>query len=120
MSQPVKELVFDLLLIAATAITFTTYMLGILLDPILGIAVGVILVGVGLLTIVPRERWTIAALSGVFGVLLAGVVVPRFTTQFTEVADELSLSLLLSGIILLLTIALLHITVFRQSIPQSA
>lgn len=119
MSQPINELVFDLLLVAATAIAFTTYMLGIMVDPIPGLTLGVILVGIGLIASVPRQKWTVAALSGVFGVLIAGVIVPRFITQFTGVTDKLSLSLFVTGIILLLTIALLHITAFKRLTPQT-
>lgn len=117
MVQTVNELVFDLLLVAAAGIAFTTYMLGVLLNPMFGVAAGIVLLGIGLLTVVPREKWVVAAISGLIGVLLAGVVIPRFVTQFTSVANELSTSLLVSGLILLLTIALLHATTFTQSAP---
>lgn len=120
MPQTTNELVFDLLLVTATGIAFTTYMLGVLLDPTAGIAVSLVLVSIGVLTVVPREKRAVAATSGLLGVVIAGVVAPRFVTRFTGVPDELTLSLLLSGVVLLLTVGLLHLTTFSRTAPQTA
>lgn len=113
MTRALNELIFDLLLVAAAGIAFTTYMLGILLDPIPGIVAGIVLLGVGLLAIVPREKLIVTGISGLFALLLAGVVVPRFVSHASTGADELSLSLALGGVVMLLTVGLLHITTFR-------
>lgn len=110
----IDELAFDLLLVVATGIAFATYMLGVLLDPMAGVVVGILLLGAGLFTVVPRVKWVVAGGSGALGVLLAGVVVPRFVTRFTGVADELTLSLLLSGLVILLTVVSLHVTTFTR------
>lgn len=118
MARAVNELVFDLLLVAAAGIAFTTYMLGVLLDPIPGIAAGIVVLSVGLLTVVPRDKLTVAGISGLFALLLAGVVIPRFVSHATTGADELSLSIVLGGVVMLLTVALLHLTTFRRSKDQ--
>lgn len=112
-------LLLDLLVVVATGIAFTTYMLGVLIDPTVSIVVGLLLVGRGVLAVVPRDKRAVAATSGSLGVVTAVVVAPRFVTRFTGVRDELTLSLLLSGVVRLLTVALVHLTTFRQPAPQT-
>lgn len=114
MDRTIREVIFDGLVIAAAGLAFVTYALGVFLNPVPAIAVGLALVGVGLVTVVPREKLAVTAASGVLAVLLAGVVVPRFVETFTVVSHQLALSLLLSGIVLLLTVTILHMTTFGR------
>lgn len=114
MDRTINEIIFDGLVFAAAGIAFVTYMLGVFIDPGPAILVGLALVGVGLATVVPREKLAVTAASGVLAVLLAGVVVPRFVETFTVVSNQLTLSLILSGVILLVTVAILHMTTFGR------
>lgn len=120
MDRTIREAIFDGLVIAAAGIAFVTYVLGVFLDPGPAIVVGLALVGLGLATVVPREKLAVTAVSGVLAVLLAGVVVPRFVERFTVVSHQLALSLLLSGVILLLTVAILHMTTFGRRPMRTA
>lgn len=116
MSQTYRELGFDALLVIGSGIALSAYMLGIILDPIPAAAVGIILVVLGVLTLVPPEARVPAALLGLLAVGLAGIVVPRVveTIGSVPIANELVVSLLASGLILLLTFALLRLTAFQK------
>lgn len=120
MNRTLKEVIFDGLVITAAGLAFVTYMLGVFLDPGPAIVVGLALVGIGLATVVPREKLGVTAVSGVLAVLLAGVVVPRAVEAVTVVSGQLTLSLLISGVILLLTVAILHMTTFGRQPGQIA
>lgn len=120
MNRTLNEVIFNGLVIAAAGLAFVTYVLGVFLDPGPAIIAGMALVGVGLATVVPREKLAVTGVSGVLAVLLAGVAVPRAVEAVTVVSGQLTLSLLLSGVILVLTVAILHMTTFGRQPRQIA
>ena len=120
MYEKYAEPAFDVLIVFATAIAFTAYMLGILLDPTPAVIIGLALVVLGATVLIPRERRMMAGLIGGIAVVVGGVAVPRFFVDFTGFANELSLSVALSGLVLLLSFATLRITTFSQRTTQSA
>lgn len=117
MGDIIRELGFDMLLALASGIALAAYMLGVLLDPVPAAAVGFILVIAGVMTLVPPEARATAAAIGGIAVGLAGIVVPRAVDSFLVIplTNELMASLIGSGLVLLLTFALLRLTAFDRT-----
>lgn len=117
-----RELGFDVLLVMASGIALAAYMLGVLLDPLPAAAVGLVLVTGGVMTLVPRQARATAAVIGYVAVGLAGIVVPRAVSSFLmfPVTNELTVTLVGSGLVLLLTFALLRLTAFGSTERISA
>ena len=109
-----QELGFDVLIATASGIALAAYMLGVLLDPLPAAVVGFILVMVGVLTLVPRQSRATATVIGCVAVGLAGIVIPRAVDSFLVIptSNELLVSLAGSGLVLLLTFALLRVAAF--------
>lgn len=120
MRSTLQESIFAAILVVASAVSLVTYMLGVLLDPSLGIVISLVMVGIGVASVVPPEQRPIGAIMGLLAVVLAGVVIPRLIARATSVRDELTATLALSGLVLLLTVALLRLTVFDRAAPQPA
>lgn len=120
MHEKYAEPAFDVLIALATAIAFTAYMLGLLLDPTPAVIIGLALVILGATVLIPREGRMMAGIIGLIAVVVGGAVVPRFMVNFTGIADELPLTVAISGLILLLTFATLRITTFSQRTAHSA
>ncbi|WP_232700851.1 hypothetical protein [Halobacterium wangiae] len=112
-----RELGFDVLLATASGFALTAYMLGVLLDPLPAAAVSFILVIGGVMTLVPPQARATAVAIGCVAVGLAGVVIPRTVNSFlpVPVGNELLITLTGSGLVLLLTFALLRLTVFDNT-----
>lgn len=117
-----RELGFDMLLAAASGIALAAYMLGVLLDPLPAAAVSFVLVIGGVMTLVPPQARATAVAIGCVAVGLAGIVVPRAVNSFLSfpVTNELMVALIGSGLILLLTFALLRLTAFGNADRTSA
>lgn len=111
-----RELGFDILLVAASGIALAAYMLGVLLDPLPAAVIGFILVMGGVMTLVPRQARATATAISCVAVGLAGIVIPRAVTSFLTfpTGNELKVTLFGSGLVLLLTIALLRLTAFHN------
>lgn len=120
MRSTLQESIFAAILVVASAVSIVTYMLGVVLDPSLGIVISLVMVGIGVASVVPPEQRPIGAIMGLLAVVLAGVVIPRLIARATSVRDELTATLALSGLVLLLTVALLRLTVFDRAAPQPA
>lgn len=114
MREKYAEPAFDVLIAVATGIAGTAYMLGILLDPTPAVILGIALVVLGATVLLPRERRVIAGLIGGITVVLAGVAVPRLIVEFTEIPDELTFTVALSGLVLLLSSTTLRIVTFSR------
>jgi hypothetical protein len=116
MAEIYRELGFGTLLAIASGMGLAAYMLGGLLDPIPAAVAGFILVVVGVITLVPRQARATAATLGFVAVGLAGIVIPRaVASNFTPVtSNELTVSLVGSGLVLLLTFTLLRLTAFHD------
>lgn len=116
MAERYRELGFDTLLALVSGATLAAYMLGIVLDPIPAVAVGSILVVGGVLALVPSHARATATVIGLVTVGLAGAVIPRAVSSIIAppAANELAIALAGSGLVLLLTFALLRLTVFDE------
>lgn len=117
MGDVIRELGFDMLLALASGIALAAYMLGVLLDPAPAAVVAFILVIAGVMILVPPESRATAAAIGGIAVGLAGIVVPRAVDSFLVIplTNELMVSLIGSGLVLLLTFALLRLTAFDRT-----
>lgn len=115
-----QELLFDLLVFLAAGLTQTSLLLGIGVDPLPTLALGAALIITGVLTVVPRNARVPAAVTGILGLVVAGWVVPSYAARAVQPEATLRLSLLLAGVILLVTVALLRVTTFRPQTGQSA
>ncbi|WP_317175831.1 hypothetical protein [Halomontanus rarus] len=115
MIERYRELGFDALLAITSGLALAAYMLGVLLDPLPAVVAGFILVGVGIMTLVPRQARVPAAALGFVAVGLAGIVIPRAVDSFIETpaTNELMLALIGGGLVLLLTFTLLRLTTFQ-------
>lgn len=118
MTESYHEPVFAVLLLLASGLALTAQMLGVLLDPTPAIAVSGVLVGLGVAFLIPAGKRAIGAIIGLLSVGLAGVVIPRLIAEFTNIGDEMTVALLLSGFVLLLTLAVLRLAVFERHSPQ--
>lgn len=118
MTEGYYEPIFAVLLLLASGLALTAHTLGVLLDPTPAIAVSGVLVGLGAAFLVPEGKRAIGAIIGLLSVGLAGVVIPRLIGEFTNIGDEMTVTLLLSGLVLLLTFAVLRLVVFEPRSPQ--
>lgn len=118
MARPEQELLFNLFILLATGAAQTSYMLGIGIEPLPTLGIGTVLIGIGVATSVPSRTRVPAAVTGLSGMVLAGGVVPRYAARAVRPADTLWVSLLLAGVILLLTFAILHLTAFGPRAGQ--
>jgi hypothetical protein len=111
-----RELGFDTLLAIASGMALAAYMLGVILDPIPAAVVSFILVVVGVMTLVPRQARATAAALGFVAVGLAGTVIPRAVTSVITLPtrNELTVTLVGSGLVLLFTFTLLRLTAFHD------
>ena len=120
MRDTYQEPAFAVVLIASAGFAVTTYMLGVLFDPVPAIAVSFAVVGIGAVLFLPRGERALGSIIGLLSVGLAGVVSPRLVTEFTSVTNEMALSLFVSGLVLLLTLAVLRVTVFSRASTGSS
>ena len=118
MQDNVQEPIFAVLLIFASGLALTAYMLGVLLDPVSAVVISIVLVGIGVAFFIPDGEQAMAAIISLLAVSLAGVGIPRLVAEFTTVRDEMGVTLALSGLVLLLTIAFLRLTVFGRRTQQ--
>lgn len=111
-----RELGFDVLLAIASGMALAAYMFGVILDPIPAAVVSFVLVVVGVMTLVPRQARATAAALGFVAVGLAGIVIPRAVTSVIPfpTSNELTVTLVGSGLVLLFTFALLRLTAFHD------
>jgi hypothetical protein len=122
MAEIYRELGFDTLLAITSGLVLAAYMLGVILNPLPAAAVGFILVVVGVMTLVPRRARATAVVLGSVAVGLSGVVIPRAVTSLIAppAANELMITLIGSGLVLLLTFALLRLTAFHPQDGNTA
>lgn len=120
MSDTVRELSFDAVVTVATGLALAASLLGVLLDPLPAIGVGGLLVVAGAVVLVPREAWIPAALTGLVTVGVAGVLIPRFVVEFTRTTAEMTVTLVLSAVVLLLAFLAVRLTAFRSRQPRPA
>lgn len=120
MNRSGQELLYDTLILLAAGLAHTSYMLGIGVDPLPTLIIGTGLIGIGVVTVVPRSSRVPAAVTGGLGMILAGAVVPRYAARAARPGETLWLSLLLAGMILLLTFTALRLTTFRAQATQTA
>lgn len=66
------------------------------------------------------ERVRRAAIVGLVAVSLGGLAIPRYVVSATGVGDELALSLVPSGLVLLATFAVLRLTTFGRGGARTA
>lgn len=118
------ELGFDALLAIGAGIGIFSYMLGIVLEPALSAGVGFALVLVGVVAFVPRDERATASALGLTAVGLAGIVIPRAVTTIADpvlvIGNELVVTLAASGLVLLLSFALVRSTTFRRRPDRTA
>jgi hypothetical protein len=107
-----KEPIFALILILASGIALSSYMLGVVLDPLPAIVLSGVLVVIGVAVAVPEGDRAIGSIIALLAVGVAGVGVPRLVAESVTPRDEMGMTLALSGIVLLLTIVALRLTVF--------
>lgn len=113
------EVAFDALLTLSVGVGVVTHMLGLLVRPVLAVGFGIGLVVLGARLLVPHEEHRIAGFVGTLTVLLAGVAVPRTVASVTWPIDELAATVALSGLLLVVTFAVLRITVFDRARPNT-
>lgn len=120
MLEKYAESVFNMLIALTTAIAGTAYMLGVLFDPTVAVIIGLALIVLGVTVLIPRKRRMIAGLIGGITVIVGGVAVPQLIVNFTGIANELLLTVVLSGLVLLLSFATLRVTIFRRKTTYSS
>ena len=111
MNRPTRELLFDGLVLLAVGLAQSSFLLGIGVEPYLTLVIGSVLVVSGVVTIVPPRTRVPAAITGLTGMVLAGAVVPIFAVRAVRPGTTLWAALLLAGVVLLLTFAVLHVTI---------
>lgn len=116
MEAEYAEFGFDAVLAIASGTALGAYMLGVVLDPAPAAAVGFGLVGAGVLALIPRGSRATAAAIGLTAVGVAGIAVPRAITSLETVptGNELMVTLVGSGLVLLLAFALVRTAAFRE------
>lgn len=120
MRDAVREPAFAALLVAAAGFGVTTYMLGVLLDPVPAIVVSLGVVGIGGVLLLPDDERGLGSIIGLLSVGLAGVIAPRLVTELTSGINKMVLTLFLSGLVLLLAFAVLRTTVFSRDRPGTS
>lgn len=71
------ERAFDTLVALATGVAVTAYMLGVLLDPIPAVLIGLALVVLGTIALIPRERRLMTGIIGASAMIGGGVASPE-------------------------------------------
>lgn len=120
MTEQHQEPIFAAILLLASGLALATYMLGVLLDPTLAVAVSIVLVALGAAFFIPDGQRFIGAIIGFLSVALAGIVIPRAIAEFTTVADQMAVTLAASGLVLLLAIGVLRLAVFGRQTPRAS
>lgn len=114
MALAVDELRFDAVLTVATGFVFTTYTLGVILHPVLALGLGSLLVVAGTIGFVPRDAWVPAALSGLLALVVGGYQMPRFIGELDRIDGEMTVTLVLSALVLLLAFVAVRLTAFGR------
>lgn len=114
MIDDVHEPLFAVLLVLAAGLALVTYMLGVLIEPVIAIVLSGVLVVLGATVLIPEDQRMIGAVMGLLAVGLAGVAVPRLVAGVPAIRNEMAVTMALSGLVLLLTIALFRVTVFSR------
>jgi uncharacterized membrane protein HdeD (DUF308 family) len=118
MNRPTHELLFDGLVLLAVGLAQASFLLGIGVEPYPTLVIGTVLVVSGVVTIVPPRTRVPAAITGLTGMVLAGAVVPIFAARAVRPGTTLWAALLLAGVVLLLTVAILRVTTFTPRATQ--
>jgi len=105
-----REAGFDTVVVVATGFALVSYMLGLFLDPIPAVGVGVLLVAAGTVAFVPRVAWLPAGVSGLVALLIAGVLIPRYVVEFTTISQKMTVTLGLGALVLLSAFAVVRVT----------
>ena len=111
MDRPRRELLLDGLVLLTVGLAQSSFLLGIGVEPHLTLVVGTVLIVSGVVTLVPPRNRVPAAITGLVGMVLAGAVVPIFAARAVRPGTTLWAALLLAGVVLLLTFAVLHVTI---------
>ena len=119
MNRPTCELLFDGLLLLVVGLAQASFLLGIGVDPYPTLVIAAAIVVSGVVAIVPPRTRVPAAITGLVGVVLAGAVVPVFAARAVRPGTTLWASLLLAGVVLLLTFTVLRVTTFSPGTTQS-
>lgn len=118
MSHPMRELLFDGLVLLAVGLAQSSFLLGIGVELYPTLVIGAVLVVSGVATVVPQRARVPAAVTGLVGMVLAGAVVPIFAARAVRPGTTLWASLTLAGVVLLLTFAVLRITAFDPRVTR--
>lgn len=118
MDRSSQEVVFDVFILLAVGLAQTSYMLGIGINPLPTLLIGVGLIAIGVVLVVPASARVPAAITGLLGMLLAGTVVPRYAARAVSGGETLWFSLLLAGVVLLATFAILRVTTFSPQVTS--
>lgn len=120
MIDDVHEPLFAVLLVLAAGLALVTYMLGVLIEPIIASVLSGVLVVLGATVLLPEGQRMIGAVMGLIAVSLAGVAVPRLVAGVPAIRNEMVVTLTLSGLVLFSTIALFRMTVFSRRTTRAA
>jgi len=107
-----RELGFGVLVVVAAAIPHVSHLFGLDLGQVPALVAGLVLVGLGVLTLVPDDGRAVAALAGAIAVVVAGAAVPIYVVRVAGAGNTLALSTGLAGVALLLAVAVVHVTAF--------
>lgn len=119
MYERYTELAFDALVALATGVAVTAYMLGVLLDPIPAVLIGLALVVLGTIALIPPERRLMTGIIGASAVIGGGGGVPRVIASISGITNELPLTVALCGLVLLLSFAARRATIFGRATDLS-
>lgn len=118
MNHPTRELLFGGLVLLTVGLAQSSFLLGIGVEPYPTLIIGTVLIVSGVATIVPPRTQVPAAITGLVGMVLAGAVVPIFAARTLRPGMTLWASLMLAGVVLLLTFTVLRITTFSHRATQ--
>ncbi|WP_227357316.1 hypothetical protein [Haladaptatus salinisoli] len=118
MQNTAREIGFDTVIATATGLALVTYMLRLVLDPLLAVALGSVFIVGGTLVFIPKHARALAGMSGLVTLIVAGALIPRFVMGFTTVKNPMATTLGLGVIVLLFTFVIVHITAFRPRVRQ--
>ena len=118
MNRPTRELLFDGLVLLTVGLAQAAFLLGIGVGPYPTLVIGTVLIVSGVVTIVPPRTRVPAAVTGLIGMVLAGAVLPVFAARIVRPGTTLWASLVLAGVVLLLTFAVLRVTTFGSRATQ--
>lgn len=118
MDHPAAELGFDLLLALGTVIALGSYALGVLLDPLPAVILGVAIAATGAAVFAPRGARLPALAIGTGTVIVAGILVPRVILGLVDprvpVGNELWVTVAASIVVVLAGVLLVRLTAFRK------